>query len=310
MELRQIEYFVVLAHHGNFTHAAAALGVAQPALSQQIKRLEDELGVRLVDRTTRPVRLTDAGQAFHTRAQRILAESRLAGEEMREFAGMGRGRLVIGALPALAALWLPTVLGRFQARHPGIELALREHNTEELARLVGQGQLDLAVLHAVPGLPIGHGAPEGIVVERLFEEELVAIVPPGHHLAGGRSLTMARLRDEPFVIMPRGSGLTHTLLTAAAAEGYRPRVAAESADIRTLRNLVAAGLGVSVVPRLPAEGPGPPVAVLRLRPPLPTHTTSVAWRDDSRPSGAAEAMLALLRDEAGGGPGSRRRRPG
>ncbi len=296
LELRQVEYFVVLARQKNFTRAAAAIGVAQPALSQQIKRLEDELGVRLLDRTSRPVTLTEAGAAFQTRAERILAEARLAREEMREYAGVGRGKLVIGALPSLAALWLPTLLGRFHLLHPRIEIALREENTEELARLVAVGQLDLALLHAVPGLQLSNGSPGGIVMERLFDEELVVIVAPAHPLARARSVSLAQLRDEPFVILPRGSGLTHTVLGATGAEGFTPRVAAESADTRTVRGLVAAGVGVSIVPRLPAEAPGPPVATLRLTPALAPHTTSVAWRGDARPSGAMEAMLAVIRD--------------
>ena len=296
MELRQVEYFVVLARQKNFTRAAAATGVAQPALSQQIKRLEDELGVLLVDRTRRPVTLTEAGAAFQIRAERILAEANLAREEMREFAGVGRGKLVIGALPFLAALWLPGLLGRFHALHPRIEIALREDNTEELARLVGLGRLDLALLHAVPGLQMGNGSSSGIVMERLFEEELVLIVAPEHRLAKAKSVPMAQLRDEPFVIMRRGSGLAHTILTGTGAEGFTPTVAAESADLRTLRGLVAAGLGVSIVPRLSADGPGPPVVARRISPPLPTHTTSVAWRGDSRPSAATEAMLGVIRE--------------
>ena len=296
MELRQIEYFVVVARHQNFSHAATAIGVAQPALSQQVKRLEEELGVLLLDRTSRPVKVTDAGVAFLARAERMLAEARLAKDEMREFAGVGRGKLVIGALPTLAAFWLPAVLALFHSLHPRIAIVVREENTEELARLLGIGRLDLAVLHDVPGLDSDDASHRAIMMERLFDEELVAIVSPRHPLAKGTSVELAALRNEPFILLAHGSGLTHTIMAATTAEGFTPQVVAESTSMTTLRGLVSSGLGVSVVPRLAACAPGLGVTPLSLVPPLPDHAASVAWRADSRPSAATDALLGVVRD--------------
>lgn len=295
MDLRQIEYFLVVARQQNFTRAARAMGLAQPALSQQMKRLEDDLGVILLDRSTRPLTLTEAGHAFELRAERILADARLAREEMREYAGVGRGKLVIGALPALAA-WLPGVLATFHAAHPLTEMILREENTEELARLVGSGQLDLAVLHAVPGMYPGDSAQRGIVMERLFDEELVAIVAAGHRLAQRKVIELRELRTESFVLRSRGSGLAHTIMAAMTSEGFAPRVIAEAATMTSLRGLVAAGIGVSIIPRLSALAPGPPVAVIPMRPALPSHTAAVAWRGDRQPSAAAKALLRVIRE--------------
>lgn len=298
MELRQIHYFVIVARQQSFSRAAEAVGVAQPALSQQMKRLEEELGVALLDRSSRPVRLTEAGVAFQARAERMLAEASLAKEEMRDFAGVGRGRLVVGALPALAGLWLPPVLGRFHALYPRIEIVLREANTEELSRLLGLGELDLALLHAVPGLYSGGPSYRGVVMERLFDEELVVVVPPGHRLAARSPVELRELRDERFVLLSRGSGLSHTILSATTAEGFAPEVAAECGSMTTLRALVAAGMGVAIIPALPAGTAGPAVAVLALRPSLPAHTAAVAWRGDSRPSAAVEALLRVIREHA------------
>jgi DNA-binding transcriptional LysR family regulator len=292
VELRQIQYFVVVARQQSFSRAAEAVGVAQPALSQQMKRLEAELGVTLLDLSSRPVRLTEAGVAFQARAERMLAEAGLAREEMREFAGVGRGRLVVGALPALAGLWLPPVLGRFHATYPRIELGLREANTEELSRLLGAGELDLALLHAVPGLYTGGPSYRGLVME-----ELVVVVPPAHGLAGRPSVELRALRDERFVLLTRGSGLSHTILAAATAEGFTPEVVAECASMTTLRALVAEGIGISIIPALPARAAGPPVAAVALRPALPAHAAAVAWRGDSRPSAPAEALLGVIRDQ-------------
>lgn len=296
MDLRQIEYFLVVARQQSFTRAARAMGLAQPALSQQMKRLEEELGVLLLDRSTRPLTLTEAGHAFEVRAERILADARLAREEMREYAGVGRGKLVIGALPALAA-WLPNVLGSFHASHPLTEMILREENTEELARLVGTGQLDLAVLHAVPGMYTGDGSQRGIVMERLFDEELVVIVAPDHPLAHRKVIGLRELRNEAFVLRSRGSGLAHTIMAAMTSEGFAPRVSAETVTMTSLRGLVAVGIGVSIIPQLSALAPGPPVIVLPMRPALPSHSAAVAWRGDRQPSAAAEALLRVIREQ-------------
>lgn len=295
MDLRQIEYFLVVARQQNFTRAARAMGVAQPALSQQMKRLEEELGVLLLDRTTRPLTLTEAGRAFEVRAERILADARLAREEMREYAGVGRGKLVIGVLPALAA-WLPGVLAAFHAAHPLTEMILREENTEALARLVGAGQLDLAVLHTVPGMYTGEATQRGIVMERLFDEALVVIVATDHPLAHRKVVELRELRNEPFVLRSRGSSLAHTIMAAMTSEGFTPRVSAETTTMTSLRGLVAAGIGVSIIPRLPAVAPGPPVAVIPMRPALPSHSAAVAWRADHPPSAAAEALLGVIRE--------------
>lgn len=302
MELRQIELFVVLAQHRSFTRAAEALGIAQPALSQQVRRLERELGVQLLDRSTRPVRLTEAGSAFYPRAERILADTTLAGEEMREMAGAGRRRVVVGALPALALHWLPPVLAEFHTAHSAVEIAVRQGNSEELARLVAADHLDLALTHAVPGAHGAVGAPAGLVLERVFDEDLMVVVPPTHPLAGRRSVTLTQLRNEPFVLVSHGSGLTHTILGGTAGLGFRPAVAAEAPDVTVVRSLVAAGLGVSVMPRLPATAPGPEVAVLALSPPLPPHVAVVARRADARPSGATETLVCMIRERAAATP--------
>lgn len=299
MELRHLQSFVMLARHGSFSRAAAALGVAQPALSLRIKQLEDELGVLLVDRATRPLRLTEAGTLFLGRGERILAEADLATEEMQALAGLERGKVTIGALPALASLWLPPILARFAATHPGVRITVREANTEELARLLGVGQLDLAVLHEVPELYPGDGRYPGLEVERLFDEELMVVTALDHRLAGRRSVHLERLADEPWVFVTRGSGLSLSVKGVLARAAFEPRIVATCQSQPTLRALVAAGVGISILPRLPAEAGAPALAALALRPPPDVHTTAVAWRSESRLSRAAEALLSTIRAEVG-----------
>ena len=296
MELRQVEYFLAVARHTHFTAAADEVGVAQPALSQQIKRLEEELGVRLFNRTSRHVRLTEAGEAFRDRAQRILAEAESAKDEMRQFAELTRGRVLVGALQSLAALWLPKLLSGFHELHPGIEIVLREEDTPELAHLLTTGDLDVAFLHEVPGLYPGNGAPAGIVLEPLFVEELVVIVPPDHSLARRQRVALSELRDLRFVLLGRRSGLWHTIMEETAAEGFAPDVAFESGDMATVPALVAAGLGVSILPSLAAEAAVPAVTIVRLDPPIPSHTTALASLENRCHPAATTAFLEFVRD--------------
>ncbi len=147
MELRQLHYFVVLARALNFTEAAARIGIAQPALSQQIRALERELGVTLLNRTSRRVSLTDSGVAFFNRAEKLLAEADAAKLEMQEFAGLARGKIVVGVVPNLGEIWLANLLADFHQRYPGIEIVLIEETTLPLENLLARGQLDKLKYH-------------------------------------------------------------------------------------------------------------------------------------------------------------------
>src|SRR5258707_401172 len=146
-ELRQLNYFVVLARTLNFTEAAERIGIAQPALSQQIQTLERELGVMLLNRTSRRVSLTDAGMAFSKRAEKLLTEANDAKLEMQEYAGLLRGKIALGVVPNLGELWLWHLLADFHQGYPGIEIVLIEETTDPLVDLMMHGQLDLALLH-------------------------------------------------------------------------------------------------------------------------------------------------------------------
>src|SRR5215469_8370447 len=147
MELRQLRYTVAVAQRLSFTQAAAALSVAQPALSQQIAGLERELGVRLFDRTNRRVVLTDAGRAFIRRAERILADIDRTAEEMTAYAGGLRGRVVVGTYQSFAEYTLPKLLGRFHGHYPGIEIALREGMADDLLANLEAGAVDVFIGH-------------------------------------------------------------------------------------------------------------------------------------------------------------------
>lgn len=294
MELRQVRYFAAVARHRHFTRAAAELGLAQPALSQQVRALERELGVVLIDRGGRRVRLTDAGEAFHVWAERILADVAAAEAELAVFAGLGRGRVVLGTTPVqtLGRVDLPGLLAAFHHRYPGVEIALREATTPILIDDLEAGRLDLAL-----GALMADVVPPGIVVQPLFAEELVAIVAPDHPLARRGNVRIAELAQERFALAAPGSPIRQAI---AAAMTSPIAVTFETTEPSLARAIVARGLAVSAIPRSLAEETGPAVALLRLAD-VPARRTVALLYSTNRPrSAAAERFLSIAREHFAG----------
>jgi len=290
MELRQLTYFAAVARHRHFTRAAAELRVAQPALSQQIKRLEAEVGLSLLDRTSRRVNLTEAGELLLERAGRVLAEVEAAQEELAGLRGLESGRVTIGAMQSLGPVDLAALLGDFHARHPGIEVVLRESTTEWMTRAVVADELDLAFITLRGDLD------ERLAGARVFREELVAIAAPGPRWKNRRRVALADLADEPFVFFAAGTGLRAAVEDAAEAAGVTLRAAFETNELSRVRALAARGLGVAVVPASTAYAPGPDVAILSLRPQL-AREVGLVWRRERRLAPAPAAFLAFAREQ-------------
>ena len=288
MELRQLRYLVALADERHFTRAAAREHVAQPALSQQIRRLEGEVGLELVQRTTRHVAMTEAGELLVASARRVLAELESVDAELHSLAGVQSGRLSVGALHTMGPLDLSVVLAQFHRRHPGVELTLREQSSEELAEMLRADELDLAFLSVTKRIE-GHG----LRLHPLVTEELVVALPAGHALARRRRVRLLELANEAFVSFREGSRPRELLVSAAAAAGFEPRIAFESNESRRIRDLVSSGLGVAVLPRSDAVGPGAEIAVADLVEPALIREVSLAERADRRPTPAAQAFVAL-----------------
>lgn len=296
MELRQLRYFVAVAHRRHFTQAAEELSIAQPAISQQIRQLERELGVTLFERTSRQVRLTSAGAALLVRAERILAEVEWVQLEMQEYSGLARGRVVIGALQSLEAFRFPALLSRFHTRYPGIEIVLREETTERLLELLNTGQLDLTLIQIMDNSWPLELTASTVVTEKLLTEELVLVVAPGHALAQHQNVTVEELRDEPFILFKPGSGLRHTIMQRSMAAGFTPRMLFESGELGTIRSLVAEGLGVSVLPRSVAEAAGRDIRIVSLNPPT-VRTILLAWHTNVYHTPASAAFLSFSRND-------------
>lgn len=244
MELRHLRYAVALADELHFARAAARLHIAQPPLSQQIKALENELGVRLFDRTSRRVGLTDAGAAFIAEARRTLASAEQAIEAARRAARAETGRLAVGYVSSASYELLPAVLRAFRRRAPDVLLVLEEMNSSEQSRGVLAGTLDVGFVRRPP--PTDRRL-AGTVVRR---EPIVVAVPRDHALAAARAIRLRELALEPFVIFPARPrpSWADAALDLCRGAGFEPRVVQEAVEMVSALSLVAAGIGIALVP--------------------------------------------------------------
>jgi DNA-binding transcriptional LysR family regulator len=289
VELRHLRYFVAVAEERHFGRAAERLHMAQPPLSQQIRRLETELGVTLLHRTTRRVDLTDAGAAYLDRARAILAAVDEAGAEAQRVADGLVGRVVIGCVGSATYSLIPALARTLREELPGIDFTFRGEMLvpDQVAALLA-GRIDLALLRP----PVDEDA---LRVRTLRREALIVALPDGHRLAGRRRLTVADLRDEAFIVHAgQGRSVMHGLVTSLCHEaGFEPRIRHEVAETSTLVTFVAAGLGVAVVPE-PVAALGIPGATYR---PLVGGKARIELAAATRAGEAAphvERVLAVL----------------
>jgi LysR family transcriptional regulator, transcription activator of glutamate synthase operon len=250
--------------------------------------LEAEVGLALVERTTRRVALTAAGELLVARARRILSEVEEAQAELSTLAGVKGGRLAVGALHTMGPVDLSLLLAAFHRNHPAVELTVREQSSEELAEMLRDDVIDLAFLSVTERIQS-----RGLELHRLVTEELVAVLPPHHALADRNGVTMAELAGDSFISFRTGSRLRELLDWAGAEAGFEPRIALESNESRRIRSLVSSGLGVAILPRSDATGAGAPVAVTPLVEPALTRDVTLASRAKRHHSPAAQAFRAL-----------------
>jgi LysR family transcriptional regulator, transcription activator of glutamate synthase operon len=290
MDVAQLRYLVALADELHFTRAAAREHIAQPALSQQIRRLEDEVGLALVERTTRRVSITEAGELLVARARRILAELEAARAELQAVRGVQSGRVLVGALHTMGPVDLALVLAEFHQRHPAVELTVREQSSEELAEMLRVDELDLAFLSVTERVES-----HGLGLYQLVSEELVLVLPPEHPLRRRHRVRMAELAGEQFISFREGARLRELLVSAGRSAGFEPEVKLESNEARRIRRLVSRGLGVAILPRSDAVEPGAEVVVTALTEPALRRDITLAWREGRRHPPAAAEFMALAR---------------
>jgi DNA-binding transcriptional LysR family regulator len=293
VDLRQLSYFVAIAKRQSFRQAADDVHVTQSALSQQIRRLETEVGVELFDRRRHPIRLTDAGEHLLPRAIRLLDEVESVRTQTRDFGHAYRGRVVLGAMQYLTSLEVPDMLAAFRTRHPMVELQLRMGNTRQLEQMLKDDEVDLVLCHSD-----ALNLPGNFRIEELRTEELVVIVAAADPLAEANRLSIAELTDVPFITFQSGASIHDALQSAFAERGVTLRVSCESADMTTTFALVARGLGVALVPRSITENGMYTNRAVRAVPwgPDPiTRTVSLVWRADRYHSRALSAFAAYAK---------------
>lgn len=260
LELRHLRYFVAVAEELHFGRAAERLHLAQPPLSQQIRRLEEILGYPLFLRTSRAVRLTAAGEVFLDRARRTLRNVREDMEEVRSIGRGDEGFLNVGFIGSGMLTPLPAMLGRYRELYPRVQLQLSESYTSGIAQSLNRSALDAGFLR-------DGGPTEGLHVETLFSEPFVAVLPNTHRLAGQEMISAADLREEPFVFFaPMAGALAYEKPISLCEEhGFRPRVVQEAPQWLTILRLVGAGLGVSIGPACVQQIAGENVSCPALR---------------------------------------------
>jgi LysR family hydrogen peroxide-inducible transcriptional activator len=243
MEMHQLRYFAAVARTGNFSRAARECRVAQPSLSQQILKLEDEVGERLFERTQRQALLTPAGSLFLPHAVSILEAAERGRQEIREMGDQVRGKIQLGALPTIAPYFLPDIIRSFRTKYPEVELIIHEETTQQLLLGLEEKQLDLALISDASPSP-------RIAIQQLFSEELFLCLPAAHPLVSQEKVVAEDLQDEKFILMQDGHCLGAQAHQFCESKGFRPEISCRSAQIGTVLAMVQAGLGISLIPEM------------------------------------------------------------
>jgi LysR family hydrogen peroxide-inducible transcriptional activator len=291
VELHQLRYFVAVAEEGSFTRAAERCEVTQPALSQQIGKLEAELGRPLFDRTGRKTTLTEVGAVLLDEARIVLAALDHAQERMRQMRTEDGGRVTLGVIPTVAPYLCPPLLVDFARKHPRVEVVLTEDFTERVLAGCLTGDLDLVVC----ALPVEDGR---LHVEPLFGEELYLAMPSDHPLKRADRITLERLSHEPFVLLSEIHCLGGQTLAFCQQPDFRPPVRCKTAQLTTVLQLVALGHGVSIIPAMATSSVPPEGWTFRsISPEPPRRTLCLVWRKERYQGRAVRALITALREE-------------
>ena len=292
MNLRDLQYLVALAEHRHFGRAAEASFVSQPTLSTQIRKLEDELGVALVERTPRKVLLTETGGEIARRARGVLSQI----DEIKSIAQRTRdpesGTIRLGIFPTLGPYLLPHVIPQLRNRFPRLELLLREEKTEQVLHMLREGTLDAGIL----ALPVHD---DSLHVEFLFEEPFVLAVPSGHALAGRGSLRMDDLSEQNLLLLEDGHCLRDQALEVCHLAGAGEKTGFRATSLETLRQMVSANVGITLLPALAVQAPvaqSPNVDLIAFEAPAPSRRIAMLWRKSSAMTPFFEALAAIVRD--------------
>ena len=293
MNLRDLQYLVAVADHRHFRKAAEACFVSQPTLSTQLRKLEAELGVSLIERNPRHVMLTEAGRQVVERARVVLRETESIGDIARRLQVPEAGSLRVGLFPTLAPYLLPHVVPNVRREFPRLELLLVEDKTDELLAQLRDGKLDAAVL----ALPIDD---DQLHEEFLFDEDFVLAVPNEHPLAEADMVAaMSTMTGESLLLLEDGHCLRDQTLEVCQLAGASERTGFRATSLETLRQMVAAGVGITLLPRLAVQPPvaqSPDITLIHFAPPVPRRHIAMFWRTSSGLRDFLPRIAAVFRD--------------
>jgi LysR family hydrogen peroxide-inducible transcriptional activator len=284
VEIHQLRYFIAVADEGSFSRAAAKVHVAQPSLSQQIRKLEVEVGQPLFDRLPRSVVLTEAGRCLIDYARQILTSIGDARRCADELKGKITGRLAVGAIPTIAPYVLPELIGKFQKHYPEVTLEIVEEVTDGITKRVETGELDVALVSTWQQSPT-------LRSESLGNEPLLALVPKRHPLAKKTRVTLDDLKPQRFLLLHEMHCLSHQVNHLLEVHRLRPEMALAGSQLGTIANMVAAAMGVSIVPQMMAKHqPIPGCVSLPFAPPIPERELNLLYNPLRFQSKAAAAF--------------------
>lgn len=294
MELRQLEYFVAVAEEANFTRAAERVRISQSGVSAQIQRLERELGATLFDRSSRAIKLTDAGRSMLVHAREALASADAARHAVREVTGLLRGRLVLGMVIGCTLTPLFDALADFHRAHPGVEISLLEGNSDRLVDAVRSGAVDLALVGTAGT------APDELEGLEIVSEGLCALVPHGHAFEGRSGVSLAEIAQYPIVCMPEGTGIRTAFDLACALHEVTPRITLQASAAPAIADLASRGLGTAILSESMAPDFADTLTAITIDDADIPALLSVVWA--RRPSPALSELVHHIRETFDGPP--------
>jgi DNA-binding transcriptional LysR family regulator len=296
LHLGRLRVLTEVVGRGSFSAAAESLAYTQSAVSQAVARLEAETGAVLVVRDRRGVRPTPAGEALVSHAEAIFAQIDAAEAELDAILGVRGGPLRMASFPSAGATLMPLAIARFRARYPKVALTLAEGEPEEIAPRLRAGEFDLALLFEFPGVRERPGA--GLSTSQLLVDPMYVVLPAAHRLATKHALTLTDLRDQDWVQTSAASPCARHVVRSCLAAGFEPNVTFESDDYETVQGLVAAGVGVALIPRLALSHLHPGIVVRALAPRSPARRVVTATMNGPGVAPAARTMIDVLGEVA------------
>jgi DNA-binding transcriptional LysR family regulator len=299
LDVRRLKVLKEVAAQGSFSAAAESLAYTQSAVSQQIAALEREAGAVLVDRGPRGIRLTDAGRVLVAHAEEILARLGAAEAELEAIAGLRGGRVRLAAFPTAGATIVPLAVKAFSSRHPGVELQLYEREPEEAVPMLKAGELDVALSIGYPSMgSTAHPRTDGLEYVELLRDPLYLALPPDHRLARKPRVRLAELAEDPWIHSDCRGNCGMVAITACRDAGFDPRVVFETNDYNAAQGLVAAGMGVTLLPEMALSNLRDDIVVRPLGHNAPVREVMACLLEGAYRSPATEAMLTILREAA------------